>query len=102
MRELLRAMSDERWAQVGITVQFMALVRILVEYYRVRATHGSLFGRVLVLNAHTLGSIMAPSLITAVLCWVAVTLYFFRRYKATAAFGAATVVVLLIYKFFIL
>lgn len=79
-------------ARIGITVQFLALVRTLAEYFRLKHVR---------LGHFTLSSgepYVTGALIAAVLCWLAVTLYFFHRYRAATAVAAATVVILLAYK----
>ncbi len=91
-----RRWTAERWARAGITIQFLALVRTLAEVYRLRHVAG---GRMEFAQAQPF---IAGGLIAAVLCWAAVTLYFFRRFRATVAVAALTVVVLLVYKLAVL
>ena len=83
----------ERWAMAGITVQFLALVRTLAEYFRLKHVQGARFSPALA------EPYVAGALIAAVLCWLAVTLFFLRRHTAALATSAATVLVLLAYKF---
>lgn len=84
-----RLARGERWARIGITIQFLALVRTLAEVFRLNHVQG---GRLTFAAAqpYVVGGVIA-----AVLCWIAVTLYFFRRFRIAAAVCAATVVVLL-------
>lgn len=82
----------ERWAKVGITIQFLALVRILAEYFRLRHVSGA------PLPASAVDDWVAGALIAAVPCWIAVTLFFFRRYRASVATAILTVAALLVYK----
>ena len=63
-----------RWAKVGITIQFLALVLADVQPF------------------------VAGALVAAVLCWAAVTLFFFARYRATIAVAALTVAALVALK----
>lgn len=86
----------ERWAQIGITVQFLALVRTLAEYFRLKHVHGIAFS-VAVAEPYVTGALIA-----AVLAWVSVTLFFFRRFRAATAVSAATVAVLLLYRFVVM
>jgi hypothetical protein len=82
-----------RLAIAGITVQFLALVRTLAEVYRLRSTRGP--GIALdVVMPYVGGGIVA-----AVCCWLAVTLFFLRRYEAVAGVAICTVALLLLYKF---
>lgn len=85
-------LTRERWAQLGITIQFLVLVRTLGEFLRLKHLRGVRFsvviGEPLVIGA----------LIAALLCWIAVTLFFFRRYTASICISAATVVILIVYK----
>ena len=83
-------MTRERWAQIGITIQFLIVVRTLAEFFR-----------------HVLGSsfsvaVAAPyvggALVAACFCWAGVTSYFFRRYTLSAWIALAAVVILLVYK----
>jgi hypothetical protein len=86
----------ELWARIGITVQFLALVRTLGEVFRLNYVRG---GGLTFADArpYVVGAVIA-----AVLCWMAVSLYFFRRFRLTIAVAAATVVVLLAYKLYAL
>lgn len=81
------------WARLGITVQFLALVRTLAEYFRLEHVDGAAFTAA-VGEAYVVGGLIA-----AVLCWASVTLYFLRRHRAAALTSAATVLVLLVYRF---
>ena len=85
-------MTRERWAQIGITAQFLIVVRTLGEFFRLRHFHGTSFST----------AIAAPyiggALIAACFCWAGVTLYFFRRYTLSAWLSLAAVATLLVYK----
>lgn len=85
-------MTRERWAQIGISVQFLIIVRTLGEIFRLRHVHGASF------SAEIAMPYVGGVLIAACLCWAGVTLYFFRRYAIAAWLALATVVILLIYK----
>ena len=82
----------ERWAKIGITIQFLALVRILAEYFRLRHVSGA------PLPASAVDDWVAGGLIAAVPCWIAVSLFFFRRYRASVAAALLTVAALIVYK----
>jgi hypothetical protein len=64
----------ERWAQIGITAQFLIVVRTLGEFFRLRHVHGTS------LSATVAAPYIGGALIAAGFCWAGVTLYFFRRY----------------------
>lgn len=81
-----------RWASVGITIQFMALVRCLGEVYRLRWLRGS------ALALADVQPFIAGALVAAVLGWAAVTLFFFARYRASVAVAALTVAALIALK----
>jgi preprotein translocase subunit SecD len=81
-----------RWAKIGITVQFMALVRILAEYYRLRHVRGQ------PLSPSMVKFLLDGALIAALFCWLAVTLYFFARYRSATLTAAVTMIVLLAFK----
>ena len=85
-------MTGERWAQLGITVQFLIVVRTLGEIFRLRHIHGSGFSPALAMPY------VGGALIAACCCWAGVILYFFRRYILCAAVAVLTVLVLLVYK----
>jgi hypothetical protein len=82
----------ERWAQIGITTQFLIVVRSLSEIFRLRHFHGATF------SAEVAMPYVGGVLATACLCWLGVTLYFFHRYTLSAWIALATVVILLAYK----
>lgn len=82
----------ERWAQIGITTQFLIVVRGLAEIYRLRHVHPAAFSAPLAMPY------VGGALIAAACCWVGVTLYFFRRYALAAWLALATTVILLGYK----
>jgi hypothetical protein len=82
----------ERWAQIGITVQFLIVVRTLAEIFRLRHVHGASF------SAPAAMPYVGGALIAACACWLGVTLYFFRRYLLAAWLALATVLGLLLYK----
>jgi len=84
--------TKERWAQIGITIEFLILVRTLGEFFRLRHVLGSTFS--IAVAALYVGG----ALIAACSCWAAVTFYFFRRYTVSAWIALATVPILLVYK----
>ena len=86
------AVTRERWAQIGITLQFLIVVRTLGEIFRLRHIPGTSFSVAVAMPC------IGGALIAACSCWVGVTLYFFRRYTLTAWIAIATVLVLLGYK----
>jgi len=85
-------MTKERWAQLGITVQFLVVVRTLGEIFRLKHIEGASF------SAAAAMPYVGGALIAACCCWVGVLLYFLRRYAAAAWIALATVIVLLAYK----
>lgn len=88
----ISTVTRERWAQIGITVQFLIVVRTLGEFFRLRHFLGSSFS--IAVAAPYVGG----ALIAACFCWAGVALYFFRRYMLCAWIALATVVTLLVYK----
>jgi hypothetical protein len=85
-------MTRERYAQIGIIVQFLIVIRTLGEFFRLRHFLGGSF------TTGTAASYIGGALIAVCCCWVSVSLYFFRRYTLSAIIGLATVVILLVYK----
>jgi hypothetical protein len=86
------AVNRERWAQIGITVQFLIVARTLGEIFRLRYVRGAGFSAAIAMPY------VGGALIAACCCWAGVTLYFFRRYALSAWLALATVVGLIIYK----
>ena len=86
----------ERWAQIGITTQFLIVVRTLGEIFRLKHAHGADF------SAAAAMAYVGGALIAACSCWAGVTLYFLRRYALSAWIALATVVILLAYKIFMI
>jgi hypothetical protein len=84
--------TKERWAQIGITTEFLIIVRTLGEFFRLRHVHGVNFSTAIA------SPYVGGALIAACACWASVTLYFFRRYLLSAWIALATVPVLLVYK----
>ncbi len=89
-------MTRERWAQIGITVQFLIVVRTLGEIFRLRYVDGANFS-----TAEAIPYV-GGALIAACSCWACVTLYFLRRYALSAWVAPGTVVILLAYKIFLI
>ena len=85
-------MIRERWAQIGITAQFLIVVRTLGEFFRLRHVQGTNF------SAAFAAPYIGGALIAACFCWASVTLYFFRRYTLSVWTALAAVVILLVYK----
>ena len=85
-------MTKERWAQIGITTEFLIVVRTLGEFFRLTHVHGTN------LSTAVAALYVGGALIAACSCWAGVTFYFFRRYTPSAWITLATVPVLLVYK----
>lgn len=85
-------MTRERWAQIGITAQFLIVVRTLGEFFRLRHALGTGF------STTVAAPYIGGALLAACFCWASVTLYFFRRYLLSAWIALAAVVILLVYK----
>ena len=85
-------MTRERWAQVGITTQFLIVVRTLGEVFRLKHVQGANF------SAAVAMPYVGGALIAACFCWAGVALYFFRRYTLSSWIALATAIILLVYK----
>ena len=85
-------MTKERWAQIGITTEFLIVVRTLGEFFRLKHVLGTNFSTAIVTPY------VSGALIAACSCWVAVSFYFFRRYTLAAWTALATIPVLVVYK----
>ena len=88
----LTRFNAERAAKIGITVQFLALVRLLGEYFRLKFLHGA------ALFVAEVEPFVTGAAITAVLCWLAVVLFFAQRYVGALVVSVATVMALVVYK----
>ncbi len=84
--------TKERWAQIGITTEFVIVVRTLSEFFRLRHIDGANF------STAVAALYIGGALIAACSCWAGVTSYFFRRYALAAWITLATIPVLLVYK----
>ena len=89
-------MTRERWAQIGITVQFLIVVRTLGEFFRLRHALGISF------SVAVAGPYVGGALLAACFCWTGVTLYFFRRYTLSAWIAPVAVVILFVYKILVI
>jgi hypothetical protein len=84
--------TKERWAQIGITIEFLIAVRTLGEFFRLRYVHGTNFSIALA------SLYVGGALIATCSCWAGVTFYFFRRYALSGWITLATVPILVVYK----
>ena len=85
-------MTRERWAQIGITAQFLIVVRTLGEFFRLNRVLGTSFSA-------TVGTpYVGGALIAACFCRACVTRYFFRRHTLAVWIALAAVVILLVYR----
>ena len=85
-------MTKERWAQIGITIEFLVVVRSLGEFFRLRHVLATNFSTAVA--AYYVGG----ALIAVCSCWAGVTFYFFRRYLLSAWITLAMIPLLLVYK----
>ena len=85
-------MTRESWARIGITVQFLIVIRTLGEFFRLRHVLGTSF------SAAVAAPYVGGALTAACFCWAGVTLYFFRRYTRAVWIALAAAVILLVYK----
>ena len=86
------SVTRERWAQLGITVQFLIIIRTLAEIFRLRHMRGASF------SCASAMPYVGGALVAACCCWIGATLYFFRRYALSAWIAVATILILLLYK----
>jgi hypothetical protein len=93
MTWLTRPGNPQRAAKIGITVQFLALVRMLAEYFRLKALHASS------LSVADVEPYITGASITAILCWLAVVLFFAQKHLGVLVVAVSTVIALLVYKF---
>lgn len=84
----------DRLAKIGITIQFLALVRTLFEYVRLQHTIGAPF------TAAAGAPYVIGGIIAAICTWAGVMLYIYRRPRWTIGAAVGTVVLLIAYKIF--
>jgi hypothetical protein len=81
-----------RLAQVGICVQFLALVRTLAEFFRLEHVEGSN------LNVATVAPYVGAGLLASLLTWTGVLCYFAGRDRAALGVAGLTILALLTVK----
>jgi len=84
--------NKERWAQIGITIDFLIIVRTLGEFFRLKHIHSASF------STAVAALYVGGALIAVCACWAGVIFYFFRRYAVSVWITFASVFVLLAYK----
>ena len=89
-------MIKERWAQIGISIEFLVILRTLGEFFRLRYVHAPNY------SIATAALYIGGALIAVCSCCTGVILYFFRRYTLSACITLATIPVLLAYKIFVI
>ena len=91
-RSTIFRMTKERWAQIGVTIDFLIITRALAEIVRLKHIHGASF------STATAILYIGGALMAVCACWIGVTFYFFRRYVLSAWITIAVVPLLLAYK----
>jgi hypothetical protein len=82
-----------RFAQVGICIQFLALVRTLAEFFRLEHVEGA------TLQVATVTPYVGAGLLAAVLTWTGVLCYFCGRDRVSIGVACVTILALLAVKF---
>jgi hypothetical protein len=83
-------------AQVGIIIQFAALIRCLGEYFRLKH---------FVIERFSIGSVepfIAGAAVTAILALFGVLFYFAEKYPLTAVVASLNVIILFVLRFTLL
>jgi hypothetical protein len=81
-----------RSSELAIMVLFLALIRTLAEYYRLKHVHGTQ------LVLAEVAPYITGALIAALGAWAAVAAYFFGRYRLSAGVVAVAIGLMLTYK----
>ncbi|MFY9826468.1 MAG: hypothetical protein WAM82_34210 [Thermoanaerobaculia bacterium] len=84
--------SARRLSELAITGLFLALIRTLAEYYRLRYVRGT------ALALADVAPFITGGLIAALGAWAAVVAYFVGRYRVATGIVVAVVVAMLVYK----
>ncbi|MEO8588381.1 MAG: hypothetical protein ABI432_03355 [Flavobacteriales bacterium] len=82
----------EPWARVGLVVQFLALIRCLGEYFRLKHVQGPAF------IAADAEIFILAALVMAVFTAAAVAAYIFHRPRWTAVLAVLSVITLMVMK----
>ena len=91
-RATIFRVTKEHWARIGITIEFLIVVRTLGEFFRLRHVDGTNF------STAVAALYVGGALIATCSCWAGVSFYFFRRYALSAWITLATIPVLVVYK----
>ncbi len=86
-------MTRRRWAYLGLGAQFLALVRILAEYFRLRHGLGP------ALTFRMVDPFIGGALLDAALLGASVGFALAGRYRVTVALAVVTVAALLVIRF---
>jgi len=84
--------SARRLSELAITVLFLALIRTLAEYYRLRYVRGP------ALSLAEVAPYITGGLMAAFGAWAAVVAYFLGRYRVAIGIVVAVVAAMLVYK----
>ena len=85
-----------KMAQIGIVIQFAALIRCLVEYLRLKYFVAEKFSVI------HIERFMIGALVTTILALVGILFYFAENYRLTAITAVLNVVVLFVLRFTLL
>ncbi len=88
----MRFPSIERWAQAGIVVLFVIVIRSLGEYFRLERAYGYALPR------YILNEYVGGALIAVVATTICVIFYFVHRYRSVVVLVVLTIFALLFYK----
>ncbi len=88
--------SARQVSQLAITVLFLALVRTLAEYYRLRYVRGT------ALALAEVAPYITGGLMAALGVWAAVVAYFLGRYRVATGIVVAAIAAMLVYKVVVL
>ena len=81
-----------RMSEFAITGLFLALIRTLAEYYRLRYVRGT------ALALADVAPYITGGLMAALGAWASVVAYFFGRYRVAIGIVVAVIVTMLVYK----
>ncbi|HEY7215761.1 MAG TPA: hypothetical protein VIC28_14105 [Thermoanaerobaculia bacterium] len=84
--------SARQMSQLAITALFLALIRTLAEYYRLRYVRGTS------LALADVAPYITGGLMAALGAWAAVVAFFVGRYRVATGIVVAAVVAMLVYK----
>ena len=82
----MKRLSLVQWSRLGVTIQLVALLRTLVEYFRMKLAMGD------AMKMTDADPLVLTALVATILLALGVSAHFLRRYRFVLALAALTVI----------